>query len=50
MYIVKLDAETKESMRFRIPTALGCSVPSAARMLLGAGGILNCVDSIGQGI
>ena len=49
-YIYRLDAETKGSTRFRIPTALSCSVPSAARTLLRAGGILNRVDPIGRGI
>ena len=43
-YKYRLDAETKGSTRFRIPTALSCSVPSAARTLLRAGGILNRVD------
>ena len=28
MTIYRLDAKTKGSMRFRIPTALSCSVPS----------------------
>ena len=37
----RLDVETKGSTRFRIPTALSCSVPSAARTLLRAGGILS---------
>ena len=46
----RLDAETKGSTRFRIPTALSCSVPSAARTLLRAGGILNRVDPIGRGV
>ena len=49
-YIYRLDAETKGSTRFRIPTALSCSVPSAARTLLRAGGILNRVDPIGRGV
>ena len=48
--IYRLDAETKGSTRFRIPTALSCSVPSAARTLLRAGGILNRVDPIGRGV
>ena len=30
--------------------ALGCSIPSAARTLLRAGGILNHVVPIGQGV
>ena len=46
----RLDDETKGSTRFRIPTALSCSVPSAARTLLRAGGILNRVDPIGRGV
>ena len=50
MYKYRLDAETKGSTRFRIPTALSCSVPSAARTLLRAGGILNRVDPIGRGV
>ena len=33
-------------MRFRIPTVLSCSVPSAAGTLPRAGGILNCAESI----
>ena len=46
---VPLDDETKGSMRFRILTALGCSVQSAARTLLRARGILNHVNPIGRG-
>ena len=49
-FIYRLDAETKGSTRFRIPTAQSCSVPSAARTLLRAGGILNRVDPIGRGV
>ena len=48
--IYRLDAETKGSTRFRNPTALSCSVPSAARTLLRAGGFLNRVDPVGRGI
>ena len=33
-YTYRLDAEAKGSTRFRIPTALSCSVPSAVRTLL----------------
>ena len=38
---IKLDDETKGSTQFRIPTALSCSVSSAARTLLRARGILD---------
>ena len=46
----KLDTETKESMVFRNPRALGCGDPSAARALLRARGFLNTADPIGRGI
>ena len=42
--IYRLDAKTKESTRFRIPTALSCSVPRAARTLLRAALLLSASD------
>ena len=36
VYKYKLDAESKESTRFRDPKSRGCSVPSAVRALLRA--------------
>ena len=48
--IYKLDTETKGSTVFRNPRALGCSDPSAARVLLRARGFLKTIDPVGQGI
>ena len=46
----RLDTETKGSMRFRNPRALGCSIPSAARALLRAQGFLQCRSHWTQGL
>ena len=41
-----LDSESIKSMCIRRLMALGCSIPSIARMLLRAGGLLICIGDL----